>query len=390
MKKIIYLSIIAVFAFLFIFPLPVLASNKNREKKIISVAQDQVIDQDFFAAGDVIEIYGIINGDAYLAAGEIRIKGVVNGDLLAIGGQVDISGTISQNARLLAGQVDINGNIGKTLNLAVGNLSLAETANVGKAVVGLGGNLDIQSPVADYIMAAAGNVTLGNQVGDVDLAVGNLRLTPTALVNGHLNYISDSQASFSSQDQVLGEIKYQPRADLQMPKVDKQNLLKVLAGIYAFIRISSYIAILVVGVLAVSLFPRFSLQVTQTLEEKPWLSLLWGVLFAIIVPLVSIILLITIVGLPLGLTVFLLYSLIMFFCQIFIMLWLGKAIAGFLGTKEVGIWAFILGSLVYMLVSLFLPLVGGLLTGIGSLIGLGAALQTKRKIYCQLRQKMLI
>src|SRR3989344_7228032 len=58
-----------------------------RQEEIVTLAKDEVIDRDFFGAGQVVEINGTVNGDVYAAGGEVTVSGVVNGDVLVAGGR---------------------------------------------------------------------------------------------------------------------------------------------------------------------------------------------------------------------------------------------------------------------------------------------------------------
>lgn len=69
---------------------------------------------------------------------------------------------------------------------------------------------------------------------------------------------------------------------------------------------------LVVGMVLIYLLPKFFTEAYQSVKTKPVKSLLWGLVFLIITPIASVILMITVIGLPLafiilGLWVMMLY-----------------------------------------------------------------------------------
>ena len=53
-----------------------------------TVPSSQVVDGDYFAFGETVEISGTINGDLYASGGQVVIDGRVNGDVLVAGGRV--------------------------------------------------------------------------------------------------------------------------------------------------------------------------------------------------------------------------------------------------------------------------------------------------------------
>src|SRR5262245_39250872 len=76
-------------------------------RKHVIVPAGQVINRDYFAFGEIVEISGTVNGDVYAAGAHVAVDGTVNGDLLAAGGTVAISGTVARDARVAGGQVTI-------------------------------------------------------------------------------------------------------------------------------------------------------------------------------------------------------------------------------------------------------------------------------------------
>src|SRR3989344_6092573 len=129
MKK----NVFAILAFLLLLTPSVIAAqgfgNEPEPKKITVLAPDEVVNKDYFAAGEIVEISGTVNGDVYAAGGQVYVDGVVNGDLLVAGGTVTISGEVTQNVRAAGGQITVTGNIGRNTTIAGGNIELTNTAN---------------------------------------------------------------------------------------------------------------------------------------------------------------------------------------------------------------------------------------------------------------------
>src|SRR3990170_1896724 len=88
-------SFFAILIFLLLVPVSVFAQeapSNMRSGENVSLGADEVINSDFFAGGNRVEISGTVNGDVYASGGQIIIDGVVNGDLLVAGGTINISG----------------------------------------------------------------------------------------------------------------------------------------------------------------------------------------------------------------------------------------------------------------------------------------------------------
>ena len=75
---------------LILSPLLVYANDNDHEEvsdwKISSVPAGEVINRDYFAYGESVEISGTVNGDVYAVGGQVLVDGTINGDLLAAAG----------------------------------------------------------------------------------------------------------------------------------------------------------------------------------------------------------------------------------------------------------------------------------------------------------------
>jgi cytoskeletal protein CcmA (bactofilin family) len=172
-----------------------------------TVPSSQVVDGDYFAFGETVEISGTINGDLYASGGQVIIDGRVNGDVLVAGGRVNLSGTVSQDVRAAGGQVTITGNVGRNLTVAGGNVEIASSAQIGGGVVAAGGSVELAAPVGSAAKIAAGTLIIANRIaGNVEAAVGTLRITSRAEIAGNVSYWSGQEASVSEGARINGKI----------------------------------------------------------------------------------------------------------------------------------------------------------------------------------------
>src|SRR3989344_5110306 len=116
----------------------VLAGNTGYDK-VVSLPAGEVHDGDYMAWGDIVEIYGEVNGDVYVAGGQVTIDGRVNGDVLVAGGQVNVSGMISQDLRVAGGQVSVTGVVGRNVTAVGGDVNFTSAASIGGSGVTAGG-----------------------------------------------------------------------------------------------------------------------------------------------------------------------------------------------------------------------------------------------------------
>ncbi|MCH7541465.1 hypothetical protein IH981_01650, partial [Patescibacteria group bacterium] len=161
-----------------------------------------------------------------------------------------------------------------------------------------------------------------------------------------------------------------------------------IAGFSVFTAVVGWISTFIIGLLLIKLFPRFSRETVSTLRKRPWSSLGIGFLTLILTPIVFVILLITVIGIPLALILLALYLISLYLARIFVIYWIGLTLFERTGRKIHEVWALIVGLVVYYIITL-VPIAGGLATLLVVLFGLGAAILTKKATYTEARKKDL-
>ena len=348
-----------------------------------TLSASQVVNGDYFAFGETVEISGTINGDLYATGGQVIIDGRVNGDLLVAGGRVSLSGTVSQDVRATGGHVTITGSIGRNLTVAAGNLELTPSAVVRGGLVAAGGNVDLSAPLGGTAKVAAGTLMVSNRVGgDVDAAVGTLRIASRADIQGDVNYWSGREARVSEGARIQGKIvrNVPPPRPRLFPAAMFAWLLLVLAN---------FVCTLILGLLSVRFLPRFHQSVVTTVRERPWASLGIGFVAAVVVPVVCTLLIATVVAIPLALILLIALLIILYWARIYVIGRIGEAILGRLRPNSGPIAAFVLGLFVYYLF-VIIPFIGWFVVPLVMLFGLGAELIARKNFYLSARRQDLI
>ncbi|MCL5784691.1 MAG: FapA family protein [Patescibacteria group bacterium] len=276
MKKI-SVSLIFIFV-LFFLPFTIWAQDNNKN---VILTKNEIINKDYFAAGNSVSLEGTVNGDAYLAGGNIVVDGTINGDLIAAGGNMDIRGTVTGNIRAAGGNINLNRTVGRNVSLAGGSLSLASNANITGSLAAAGGNLAVFSPVGKEANLAGGQITLGSRIGaDTNAVVDQLSLAPQATISGNLTYWSRNKASISESATVSGRIIQNIPKGEQPQETEKKGVSSVIS----FFRIVNFIGAAIIGILLLIFMPIYFDRTTEYIMKRPWASLGIGFLTAIVFP----------------------------------------------------------------------------------------------------------
>ena len=190
-----------------------------------------------------------------------------------------------------------------------GGVVVASDEVVDGEVISIDGPVRINGTVNDDVFVGDGNLTIRGEVnGDVLVVHGD------ALVTGRLDgdiVALDGRITVRDGASVTGSVKSRQAPDVApgtvQGDVKKLNIKNLWAGfmilflIYLWVAVTLAVALL--GLLFVLLFPRAA-DATATAGRRFWPSVGWGALIGVVGPILAVLVLVTIVGIPLGLGMF--------------------------------------------------------------------------------------
>lgn len=371
---------------LLVLPLRVFSQENLRQGEVVTLGKSEVINKDYFAAGESVNLSGTVNGDAYLVGGNITVDGTVNGDLIVAGGDINILGTVNGNVRMAGGSIVTSGHVTRNFTVLGGNVNFTPEARLDGSLVGGVGKVSLNAPVGKGVTLGAGQVVVNNSVGgDINAGVGEFNLNPNAHVQGNITYWSQNNLQVAPEASVAGQTVHNfPPQSNRAEEVEEGA-----RAIGSFFKFISFVSTLLIGLLFLRFFPIFSQKVVDQINNRPWYTLLMGLLSFVIVPILFLVLLITVLGIPIALILLVGFLIATYISKVFVSLLIGQKVLGLLNQKSSIYWAYVLGLLLFYILSL-VPVLGGLITGIIMLMGLGAFLIQKKEEYRDLRSKKII
>jgi len=376
--KILFKLLIILFIFSIIFPAITSASEFRSGDKLV-ITKDEVVNDDIYFAGNSAIVDGTINGDLVFAGSEITVTGTINGGIIAAGGSIIVNGKVTDDIRVAGGDVRIGGDVGDNVLAFTGQFVLEKNAKItrdltlgaGNAVLDGTVNGNINGGVSDLEIRGA---TKGNVTVNID---NNIRIFPGATIGGDLQYTALRQGEISGI--VSGKTTYK-----ETPP-GKEDLASKIGS-----EIIGYLWILLIGIVSLMLAPELTQKISNKVSFEPLSNLLWGLLFLIITPIVAVLLLITIIGIPLSLIIFIIYIIILYISRIYIGLWIGQYVSKKLKIEtrfKILTMAF---GLLIILIGINLPFIGIFIQLIVILLGLGAFALTEYDIYRKLKEEKVI
>ena len=338
-----------------------------RTDTTISIGEDEVINDDLYLLGTSITVNGTVNGDLFAAGTSVTINGIVNGNVSLAGQSVTISGTVSQGARVVANNASVLGTVGEDLLFLANSSAIHSGAVIGRDLILTVSTLTLDGMVERRVAGVADTVTLVGSVGsNLDISVDTLTIADGASIGGDLTYRSENEAEIASGAEIGGEMTHEMAADTDDIDVGF-SANSIVVGIVGLIMTAVYGTVLLV------VFPRLTVAASNQLLEKPVMSLGMGIVFLIVVPIVSVLVMITVIGIPLGLIALLLYGIALFSAQIFVGMTIGRLILSFFADGKrrlIQFFGLLIGLLILFGVS-FIPYVGPWAPLIVVIFGLG-------------------
>jgi len=365
-----------VLAFMILISLPVSAAAAQNTDDTFIIQKDEMVNRDVFAGAGYIKNFGTINGDIFAATGDFENMGKVTGDIILGAGNSQIGGQVDGNLRIGAGKVVINGEVGRNVTALCSDLQLEKNAAVNGNMNALAGNLIVNGFVGGDLRSGADNIQINGVIkGDVEVETSKLQFGPDAKIHGNLTYISSDQIAIP-EGIVMGEVtQKEPTTNINLEQ-NRKKIEKSFKIIHVVRRAVSLLSYLIIGTILALVFTSFMKKTSGMLEEKPWHSLGIGLVGLIVIPIAALLMIITVIGIPLGIISFMLYGILLYLAKLPCALWIGNKI---LKGEEKPLLPMLLGIFLLLLVS-YIPYLGRFVSFVAITFGIGSYLINIRNV----------
>lgn len=332
----------------------------------------QTVNDDLYMAGGNVTSAGSVRGDLIAGGGSVLVSGPVSADLIVGGGNITVTGAVGDDIRAGGGNILIQGDVTGDVIIGGGQITLAGSRIGGDVAVG-GGMLTISAPVAGDLKFGGGEIRIDAPIsGSVEIDADKVTLGPRAVITGDLTYTASAEATLEEGARVGGETAFTQRETRGDAK----------AGIAAFITLWLFAKILMAlaGAFAIAyIFKRFSRELVATAATQPLIEIGRGLVIFVVLPIVSVIFLFTVIGIPFGVLGLLSFFALLIFAHLAATIVTGSIVHKWIWKPagyEVNWKTVLLGVLVYFVLGL-IPFIGGIIKFGIMLITLGAMMNIK-------------
>ncbi|MFH1661682.1 MAG: polymer-forming cytoskeletal protein [Candidatus Falkowbacteria bacterium] len=341
----------------------------------IYIPKGETVEGNLFSAGATITVDGIVTGDVICAGQTVNINGTVDGDVICAAETININGTVNGNARVAGSSISINGKISRNVMGFGSSIYLDKNASVGWDLFTAGASGEFRGKIGRNLHGFLANAVISGKVGqDVQLKLNNqkpdksgLTISEDAQINGNVIYSDKIKASIAESASIAGITKH------DIPKIKSAKKGFNFAAVWMWAKIYSIFSALVIGLVLVSLWKKDIEKITDNMLKKPGSIIGWGAVVMILTPIIAILLLITLIGMPLAIIIMGLWMIALCISKLLVGILVGRKILEKIwkNQKKNLLLAMVFGIIVsYIIFSI--PIIGWLLGLVAMWWGLGA------------------
>lgn len=345
--------LIIIFVMILMIPTLVSASNKGYVKMGDNVTVKRDVIHNFFAIGNSVTTRSNVDGISFVIGNNLKIN------------------DNSEYEFIVGNSININSNIEKDLFI-LGNSINITSSQVKRDIYILGSSVDISSNIEGNAFIMASSLVLDNMTikGDLLLNSSAIMFGDNVIIEGNIKYNESSIISG------IENVKYGSIEKYKIEKEDKTSSL--FNKLYS--KFMSMLSLLLVGIILLLIIPNKNFKMNDKLSFKYVAkNLLIGLCILFVVPIISVFLLTTVIGLPLSLIILTIYLIAIYISQIFTSYYVGNVLLmKVFKFKDNKFISLLIGIVLIKLLSL-IPVIGIFVNLLVLLLGLGLIYNCVRK-----------
>jgi cytoskeletal protein CcmA (bactofilin family) len=325
-----------------------------------------------FLAGQSVRISANVADDVFAAGRDVTFDSATVQNAIVAGYDVELRSGNVADMIAAAANIKIAGTIEDDLVAAARSIRISSDGTIGGDARFAAETIDMEGRIRGNMRAAAARITITGKIsGKADFLAQRIVIASGAVIAGDLIYRSEAKPEIAEGATIGGEIR--------RVEVDRSNLTSIgfsILGISLFIALSWAVAMLLLIIIVQLAFPGLMAATVGQLQANPWSNLGRGIAGFLLAVALASLLFTSILGIPLGVALFLVISIVWLLSLVTVSNCIGllirrgrrrtvdKQLAGRVG------WG-IVGAIILEVIAL-IPFVGGIVAGLAIVAGFGA------------------
>ena len=317
----------------------------------------------------------VVNRSLFTAGDDIFVDSNIRGINFAAGNTLDVKGS-SEYGLIAGNKIKFKGLVTRDLFLAGNTIEVSETANIARDVYIAGNNITVNANITGNLFLAGNKVVINskNITGNVKVAATTLEIADDSEINGTLLYNQD--ATYQSSKAVINKVKtYQQRKEKDY--TSSKTIASILMGI-----VTSFL----ISLMLYYVLPGIFIQLDRAAEESKLLNTMrTGFIYLLAVPVISLVSMATIIGLPLGIVLLFFYVVTIYLSRLISAIYFGKLMAKRVFHLD-NVYLEILIGVISIKVISMIPYIGPIYLFVMIILGLGLMYNMYKKLRIKTRQ----
>ena len=362
-------AVLSVIALLTVFSSSSYAFDVRRSNQPVTIPPGETIDDTLVVLGDSVDIDGTVYGDLIALARRVSIRGTVKGNVFSLAQQLEIEGTVEGTIIGGARSIQASGQITRNLYAFGQDVMITSKGHIEGNAATFSAISNIDGAIGRDLVDFSATTSIH---GDITHNVLARAQTVSVLAPAHIGGNLTAHVQRMENLHIDVGSKVDGKTNIEFPTPQPSRYATLSFYIWQCIWL---VAAFLTGMVTFWVFPtlaRVSLDTGQALLTAVGL----GFLGLVVPPIAAVIISITLIGLPLGLIMLTAWIVAGYLAKIVLALFLGRSL---LASREVPVPALaltLLTGLVPIYVAINLPYVGGLISFLLILLGLGGLMKT--------------
>lgn len=331
------------------------------------VTIDKPMTEDVYAAGRAINVSAEIAGDLTVSGQTITVSGPVAGDVMALGETVSLSGPLADDVRAAGRAVTITGPVGDHVIVAGESVVIGQGSKIA-GFAWLGGNMvQVAGEIGGDVSIGAQTALISGKInGDLRLNAASAVIDEHARIGGDLSWPQGHAPTIRDGATIVGQRIERPGDGDGEPAEGGSVVGWVIFNALALTVLTASLGAVMSPLIQGS---------SAIVRARPWKSLGVGLLALLGAPITAVVAMVTMIGAPIGIAVLLAFGLLLIFSvpaalSAGIDVYLARR-SGNPPTAGRRFGTIALASLLFAIAAA-IPIVGGLVSFVAVLLGLGA------------------
>jgi len=301
MKKALITALILFFAG---WSLPLQAATSITTSQYVGETDD-IFNENVYINASTITFSSAAKKDVTLVGNVIVFDGMVDGDLTVVGRDVLVSGEVRGDIKIVAAKAVYSGNAEGDILFLAGELTMLAAATVTRDSLIYGGTIKTGGSFEGDTSIVAGRVYVeGSFSDDVQLSAQNV-----VIGNVVLNNFAEIDYNAPTRAQVLGNPSKLKLNFNETSSWKENGLLKnTLLTFISFWTILRFVTTVIIIFFFTNGFRKFTQSYGLEATKHPIKTLVVGAVTIFAIPILSILLMVSLVGLPIGIILGLFYA----------------------------------------------------------------------------------